>query len=520
MKGPRRTLTGSLAFALATGACAAEDDMAPMAVIETGPVVLHRLNRSEYDNTVRDLLATQQRPALDFPADDPALGFDNIADALRLSPLQLELYDRAAGLLVAEALTSASGRARLLPCEQSSRSCAQEVLTAFVPRAWRRPLAAEELADLLALYDLGAAEGHEAGLTLALQATLISPRFLFRAERDGTGTDTYALASRLSYFLWSSMPDDELFAAAAAGTLTDPEELARQARRMLDDPRAAALTDNFAAQWLPIRALDDVFKDAHKFPEFDEPLRAAMREEMTRFFAGFVADDRDLRELLTASDSAVNAQLAVLYELEGEFGDALEPVDLDPLPRRGILTQAGTMAALAHPFTTSPTRRGAWVLAQLLCQPPPPPPPGVDTPLLAEGDSKRERLAAHAADPACAGCHVAMDPIGLGFEHYDAIGRWRGSELGELIDASGSLPSGEAFLDAIELTAMLAEDPAFPRCVLEKAMTYALGREVGPEDAPALDELAATLAERGHGTAELFVLVATSDLFRGERGAP
>lgn len=177
------------------------------------------------------------------------------------------------------------------------------------------------------------------------------------------------------------------------------------------------------------------------------------------------------------------------------------------------------MAALSHPFTTSPTRRGAWVLGQLLCQPPPPPPPGVDTPLLADGDSKRERLAHHAADPACAGCHAAMDPIGLAFEHYDAIGRWRGSEQGELIDASGTLPSGEAFLDAVELTAILAEDPAFPRCMLEEAMTHALGRGLTPEEAPALDDLAATLAERGHGTAELFVVVATSDLFRGA-GAP
>ncbi len=518
MSRRRPAWTGLLALALATGACAVDDDE-PVPVAATGPVRLHRLNRSEYDNTVRDLLASPLRPAREFPADDPSLGFDNIADALRLSPLQLELYERAAAALVAEALTSAPGRARVLTCERSSRDCAQEVLAGFASRAWRRPIAAQELADLLALYDLGAAEGHELGLSLALQATLMSPRFLFRAER-GDELDAYALASRLAYFLWSSMPDDELFAAAAAGALADPEQLAGQVRRMLADPRAAALTDNFAAQWLPIRMLDDVFKDAHRFPGFDEPLRAAMREEMTRFFAGFVADDRDLRELLTASDSAVNAQLAVIYELEGELGDELEPVDLDALPRRGLLTQAGTMAALSHPFTTSPTRRGAWVLGQLLCQPPPPPPPGVDTPLLAEGDSKRERLAKHAADPACAGCHTWMDPIGLAFEHYDAIGRWRGSEKGELIDASGSLPSGEAFLDAVELTAILAEDPAFPRCVLGKAMTYALGRELTPAEAPVLDDLAEQLAERGHGTAELFVLVATSELFRGVRGAP
>ncbi|MCA9694249.1 MAG: DUF1592 domain-containing protein, partial [Myxococcales bacterium] len=385
------------ALALLVAASCADDE-------PSGSLRFHRLGRVEYNNSLRDLLGIDGRPADSFPVDPPSHGFDNNAASLAISPLLFELHERAIALAIDEALDpDGPARAGLVSCDLEgarAEACARAIVESFAPRAWRRPLSEDERAAVDALVDDALAGGSaEEALALALQAILLSPNFLFRIERaaptsEATPLSEHELAARLSYFLWSSTPDDALLAAADAGALADPERLELEVRRMLADPRASALVDGFGGQWLGFRALDDVFKDAYRFPAFDEALRASMAEETRRFFADFLARDRDVRELLTARDSFVDRRLAALYGLP-DPGEGFVHVSLEGAPRQGVLTQAGTLAALAYPFTTSPARRGDFILDRLLCEPPPPAPAGVDIPLDPEATTKREVLAQH-----------------------------------------------------------------------------------------------------------------------------
>ncbi len=534
MFGPKTIVLRSLlavSFVFGLGCTQAEPGDRGAQAPQVGPTVLRRLNRAEYDNTVRDLLGTSSRPARNFPADARAHGFDNVATALQLSPTQLELYERAAQELAAEALADPTIWSSVVSCtpvdDATALACARESISTFVPRAWRRPVSDDEVDELLALYDeaLVAGDSFDAAMAQVLRAVLLSPHFVFRVEHDPPGSEAHPvsgpeLASRLSYFLWSSMPDAPLRDAADAGTLLDDGELDRQARRMLADPRAMALVDDFAGQWLYVRALDDVFRDASRYPQFDEPLRDAMQQELWEVFWRMIEENRDVRDLLRFDTTVVPARLAQHYGRATADYSGVRELDLSPLPRRGLLTTPGLLTALSPPFRTSPTQRGRWVLSQLLCQDPPDPPPGVEASEgFTQGGTIRERLAAHRSDPLCAGCHAAMDPIGLAFEHYDAVGSWRTEDAGAPIDASGQLPGGEAFADALELSEIIASDPAFIECTVRKVFTHALGRPPGLQDEPHLQSIVEALPSHGYRFADLVLLVVRSAPFRHRRPA-
>jgi hypothetical protein len=410
-------------------------------------------------------------------------------------------------------------------------ACLERIIREFVTRAWRRPLSEAEVGELLRLHEVALAEGQgfEASLHMILTAALISPHFLFRVERDADPTspiphllDDYELASRLSYFLWSSMPDDELFALAAVGQLQDPVVLEQQVDRMLADPKAEALIDNFAGQWLYTRAFDNVFKDTTSYPEFTIEMRESMRIEMREFFRTFITEQRPLDELLTGTTTLVDDRLAALYGL-GQVGPGWHEVTLDDVPRRGYLTTAGMMSVLSHPFTTSPVKRGKWVLDQILCLPPAPPPADVEIPPPdpSSGDTVAEQLAAHRANPACAICHDNIDPLGLAFENYDAIGNYRTLDQGRPIEPAGNLPTtGQAFANALELLELLGESPEFPACTVQKTYIYALGRGLTPADAPYLDEIELAHLAGGQRLPALIKSIVTSDPFRMRRGEP
>ncbi len=417
-------------------------------------------------------------------------------------------------------------RDALIPCDPGGETCAHETLRGLATRAFRRPVTAQEMADLMDLFDYVQSDGGDwdDGVKVGLRSILLSPHFLYRVEIDPqpesefpSPLTDYELASRLSYFLWSTMPDDELFALAAEGRLQDEEQIATQVRRMLDDPRAQSLVENFAGQWLYIRAIDDANVDTWEYPDFDEDLRASMKGEMTRFFETFVHSDRDMRELLTATEGEIDARLAEHYGIDG-VTDWTE-VDLSA-DRGGLLGQAGLLTINAYPTRTSPVLRGKWVLANLLCDEPPPPPPGVEGLIDDNEDAStlREKLEQHRADPACASCHNVMDPIGLGLEHYDRIGAWRDTDQGYNIDASGELPDGTSFYGAQELSAILAEDPRLTHCMTEKLFTYGLGRSPVFEDNTVLGQIEEEFAASGHTFEALAVAVATSAPFRMRRG--
>lgn len=514
-----RARCSTLVGALTLVACAPE--------VVAPPVpedMVHRLTAFEYASTVRDVFAVEAALAREFPGDPPALGFDTVGATQAPSSLLVQIFQRSAESIAAAALGSAPARAALFVCTPDPAApspCLRTIVESLLTRAWRRPPSAGELARYLALVDPA---DIDAGLRLVIEAALLSPHFTFRWERDDAAPreshwlDDYALAARLSYFLWSSAPDDALLALAAAGALQQPDTLAQEARRMLADPRASGFVDAFAGQWLAFRGLDDIFRDAHRYPEYSDDLRDSMREAMRLRFREFLVPGRDLRDLLRDTHAHVDANLTALdYLGVAPDGDGFTRVDLGPHRRRGLLTEPGLMTVLAYPFASAPTRRGRFVLEQLLCSPLPPPPPGALAQPEAEGSTARERLAQHRADPACAGCHAILDPIGLAFEHFDAIGAWRGSEHGELIDAAGELPTGERFADVRELADIVADDPRFTRCVATKVMTYALGRALVADDEPVLEDIHSEFVGAGHDLVALILAVVESDPFRARR---
>jgi hypothetical protein len=495
------------------------------------------LNNAEYNNTIRDLFGTSQRPADAFVADDQGAGFDNIADVLNVSVTHLDMYASAARELVAEALSDAAQRAQLLSCDLAAEgaTCARQAIAGFMPSAWRRPVTDAEIDRFMAPVNLSIDGGQsaETGLANALRAVLISPNFLFRVELDANPTDPtphalspYELASRLSYFIWSSMPDDELFEFAAAGTLGDPAVLAARVTRMLQDPKADALISNFAGQWLGIRGIDTAAPDAQTFPEFDDGLRAAMRSESELLFEEVITTGAPLTALLLADHTYVSDRLAQHYGLP--LPGSATPVRVSLTEndqRRGFLSHAGILTVTSHPRHTSPVNRGKWVMDNLLCQTIPPPPPDVNTELsedLGENASLRERLEAHRADPVCNSCHSLMDPIGFGLENFDPIGTYRTVEdNGADIDASGQLPDGRSFSGAIELVETLSADPNFGRCVAKKLFTYALGRPPDGDsttfDLATVDALT-DLTNGGSGFESLVTSLVTSTPFTQRRG--
>ena len=381
-------------------------------------------------------------------------------------------------------------------------SCARTIVRTLARRAYRRPVAAGDIERLLAVYRQDAAEGgFEAGIEAALQALLVSPDFLYRVAQEPPGMAAGAsyripnleLASRLSFFLWSSIPDEELLEAAQRGELQDPAVLERQVQRMLADPRSDALIENFAGQWLLLRNLDAHRPDLPLFPNFDDSLRQAMRRETELFFASVLREDRGVAELLTADYTFVNERLARHYGIPWVYGSEFRRVRLADENRRGLLGHASILTVTSRPNRTSPVLRGKWILENVLGAPPPEPPP--DVPALAENDasmqnrlSVRERLARHREIAVCAGCHAMIDPPGFALENFDAVGQWRArDEASAPIDASGVLPDGTRFDGVSEFRATLVRDAeAFATTVTRKLMTYALGRGLEPHDMPAI----------------------------------
>ena len=424
-------------------------------------------------------------------------------------------------------------RRRIFVCRPDSAGdetpCAREILSTLARRAWRRPVTEADVAALFAFYGEGrAARGFEAGVERALRALLVSPDFLFRVVSDPPGVapgtpyrlSGLELASRISFFLWSSIPDDELLDAAISGRLRDAEVVERQVRRMLADPRSEALAKNFAGQWLRLRNVSGALPSDVLFPDFGESLRRDFVRETELFFHSIMREDRGVTELLTADYTFLNERLARHYGVPGVYGGDFRRVALTDPNRRGLLGQGSILTVTSYPDRTSPVGRGKWVLENVLGTPPPPPPPDVPELEPAEDSGQalamRERMERHRANPVCASCHRLMDPLGLALENFDAIGRWRGHMPGgTAIDASGSMPDGAAFDGPADLRELLVRNPEqFVTVVTEKLLTYALGRGVEHHDAPAVRAIARASAERGYGLASLIVGVVQSTPFR------
>jgi mono/diheme cytochrome c family protein len=405
-------------------------------------------------------------------------------------------------------------RERIFTCRPAQASeegaCAKQVIAQLARRGYRRPVTASDTDQLMRFYEQGREErGFEGGIEMALRALLASPEFLFRIERDPAGVapksayrvSDLALASRLSFFLWSSIPDDELLEVAERGELRKPEILEKQVRRMLADARSQSLIDSFAGQWLYLRNLDSVNPDRRIYPDFDENLRQAFRRETELLFETIVREDRPLVELIGADYTFLNERLAKHYGIPHVYGSQFRRVQLPTDSHRGgLLTQASVLSVTSYANRTSPVVRGKWILTNIMGTPPPPPPP--DVPPLKEKSpsgkklSGRELLAEHRANPLCASCHNTLDPVGLALENYDAIGRWRNRDDGVPVDASGVLPDGSPF-DGPEgfRQALLARPELFVATASEKMLTYALGRGLEYYDMPAIRDIVSHAAE-------------------------
>ena len=436
---------------------------------------------------------------------------------------------------------------KLLACREdaSIEQRSREVLERFASQAYRRPASSEEVERLVAFAETSIAAGAkwEEAMQLAIQAVLVSPKFLFRVELDSNPTgkdvrplDDFQLASRLSYFLWSSMPDEALFALARAGKLRD--SLSSQVRRMLQDPKADALVESFALQWLQIERLEAFVPDPEKFKYFNSSLRKAMLEETRLFFTAVMREDRSVLDLLNADFTYLNQDLAKHYNIGDTNGNPLygkptrdkgEPiksrefvrVSLGDSVRGGLLTQASILAVTSNPTRTSPVKRGKWVLEQLLGTPPPPPPPNVPE-LDDDGQeltgSLRQRMEQHRENPACAACHTSMDSMGFALENFDPLGRWRDKDGEFPIDPAGALPGGETFAGPAELkTVLLTKRELFARCLTEKMLTYALGRGLEYYDRPAVNRIVDSLVKQEFRFSALVEGIVTSEPFTKRR---
>ena len=414
----------------------------------------------------------------------------------------------------------------------TTNDCARQILAAFARRAYRRPATDAEVSRLATLAEAQRTGGasFEGSIKTALHAVLVSPQFLFRGELqpdpDNPGVtrpvDEFALAARLSYFLWSSLPDEQLLALAERGQLRRNQPA--QVTRMLRDPKSRALAENFAGQWLQLRNLDLAAPDHAVFPQFDEALRAAMRRETELLFEHIQREDRSVLEFLTADYTFANERLARHYGLSGVSSEGFQRVSLTGTRRAGVLTHGSVLTLTSNPNRTSPVKRGKWVLENILAVPPPPPPP--DVPPLPEATaasratSVRERLQEHVANPGCASCHVLMDPIGLAFEHFDGVGAWRTEDQGLPVDASAELVTGERF-DGVEgLRALLQKQKQdqFVRCLADRLLTYALGRGLEWYDDCALDAITQGTRQSGDKFSALVLAVVRSAPFQMRRG--
>ncbi len=543
---------------------------------DPGRVTMRRLNRAEYDRTIRELLGVELdlHLASGFPADDVGYGFDNNGDVLSTPPILIEKYLDAAGRALEAASGSPRAWARIMdppadrippglrkptfaarsePVKRIGRPAAlppptaaerEEITTArraeailrdFADRAFRRPATADELARLVGLFAAARqdGDGFEPAIRHALKAILIAPGFLFHVEETGDPgrsgakgpVGEFELASRLSYFLWAGPPDAELYGLAARGELRRDDNAARQARRMLGDPRAEALIEGFVFQWLGLRALGELTPDPARFPRFDEGLRRSMLGETARFARAVFLEGGSVYDFLEADWTFIDGRMADHYAIPGVLGGEFRRVSLAGTGRTGVWTQASVLALTSNPTRTSPAKRGKWILDNLLGMPPPPPPEGVAAiDAAAEGSggrSIRPALERHRADPNCASCHARMDPLGFGLERFDAVGARRSSEGGEAIDDRGTWPGGEAFEGPAGLRGVLvARRGLFARCLAEKLLCYALGRGIGRADRCFVDAIVARLDADPAGRFETLVAAIVGTPAFRERSDP
>ena len=404
--------------------------------------------------------------------------------------------------------------------------CSRRIVANLARRAFRRSVTPQEVDKLAALISFAQKHGDsfEEGLCQSMQAMLVSPNFLFRIEQrpaENANGETphaisdYELASRLSYFLWSSMPDDDLLQLADRSMLRQPGVLEAQVRRMLKDPKAHALVENFGGQWLELRKLESVKPDRQRFPDFDEYLRMSVRRETELFFESIVRDDRSVLDFIDADYTFLNERLARFYKIPGVAGPEFRKVELTADTHRGgVLSQASVLTVSSYATRTSPVLRGKWILEKILSSPPPPPPPDVpnlDESKIGSAASLREQLEAHRQNPTCASCHSRMDPLGFGLENFDAIGAWRTQDGKFPIDATGVLPDGRSFKGPEELKAILkAQRDAFAQGLTEKLLTYALGRGVENYDKPAVKQIVGRLAADDYRFSRLVIEIAGS----------
>ena len=410
------------------------------------------------------------------------------------------------------------------PAAKDKKATAEKVLSAFARRAYRRPVKADETQRLLKLFDLAESKGEsfDEAIKLPLKAVLCSPHFLFRVEDDPKPPATsrtlndHELAARLSYFLWSSMPDAELLALADKGELRKPDVLKAQVLRMLKDSKAQSLTQDFAGQWLMLRSVWGVSPDPKLFPGFDDKLKASMVRETEEYFSNIVKNDRSVMEFLDSDYTFLDERLAKHYGIKGVFGDRFREVKLTDGKRGGVLTHASVLTVTSNPTRTSPVKRGKWVLENLLASPPPPPPPNVpELEKTALKGTLRQQMEQHRANPSCANCHAKMDAIGFGLENFDAVGGYRTTDGKDTIDATGVLPGDQKFDGPAELRKiLLSQGDKFRRCMAEKVLTFALGRGLEYYDKCCLDDLVTKLKAGEDKFSALVMAVVQSEPFQ------
>ena len=504
--------------------------------------VFHRLNRVEYQNSVNGLLGTKLPLQDSLPVDSLVNGFDNNAD-VSMSATLMEKYMTVAQSAVTAALASADARKSLIPCTLSDASCQRSVLQTFIGRAFRRPAEAAEVDKFLSYVGV-CKSSLDAGISCALQAVLLSSKFLFRTELLGNGLaqactesaplvaspagklSNYAYAARLSYWLTSTAPDAELTAAAAANTLDQPTVIAAQVERLLSPEVGGKQTlpfiDNFPSQWLQLSAALGATPSKTLYPNFDDALRSAMADESSAFFKGILFDGSSALDLVRTNYTFLNERLASHYGITGVSGSAMQRVDTTGKLRGGILTQASFLTATSSSENTSIVQRAKWVLTNLLCSPLPQPPAGiadqVPPPDPALGLTNRESLTFRTGKSPCNGCHATMNPIGFGLEVFGATGEPRTTDHGKPIDPSGQLPDGQMFSDTEGLMSVLKKDPRFPVCLTKKVLIYALGRSMDAAcDSRAVDQLATQWKSDNYNFKKHVVRIAQSDLFRSAR---
>lgn len=500
---------------------------------DPGRVLIHRLSRAEYNCTIRDLLGVDSKPANNFPSEGGGGGgFDNNADTLFIPPILMERYLKAAVAVLDQADSN-----RIFFVKKSfftsDRQRARKIISHFTRLGFRRPAEREEIDRLVNVYDEVRHEGKSFELAVkgALTGILVSPNFLFRVEREQNSLSPYRisdfeLASRLSYFLWSSLPDDELLRLAEHNQLHESAVLEAQVHRLIIDPKSRVFTDNFAGQWLRVRDLKTTSQPDHgRFPEFTTQLRNAMYQEVIEFFDYLVREDQSLLNLLQSDHTFMNGELAKFYGTTNVSGESFQRVSLNDPNRGGVLSMAAVLTLTSYPFRTSPVLRGKWILEEILGTPTPPPPPQVKT--LSQDDAKtdgltfRQQLEKHREDRSCAACHEQMDPLGFGLENFDAIGRWRTKIGAEPVDASGMLPGGEKFAGADQLKQILLRRKGdFSRNLTEKMLAYALGRGLEYFDVPTVKKISRTLAENDYRASTLIVEIVKSYPFQFRRNEP